>query len=103
MDVSLVPCMIGHASECLGVDIYWTFGQVPNHTVLAINGWDNNKNSFTTYFNDGLTVTDPNYVEPTPKEPYKYVCNDPPLDSIMNGGDRNNCHWRSAYMGWLYK
>lgn len=33
-----------------------------------------------------------------------YVCKDKPLDQIMNGGDRMNCHWRAAYMPhyWTY-
>lgn len=32
-----------------------------------------------------------------------YVCNDTPLDEIMNGGGRDNCHWREAYMSHYWK
>jgi len=92
VDVSLVPCMIGYAQQCLGVDIYWTFDKVPLHNVLAINGWDNNRNSFTTYFNDGLSVTDPNYVEPALEEPYQYECKDSPLENIQVW-TRLNCNF----------
>jgi len=103
VSVSIVPCMDQSTQECLKLDIYWSFVKVPEFNVLLINGWDNNKNSFNNYFNDGLTTIDPNYVEPIPEEPYKYVCNDKPLHEIMNGGDRNNCHWRALQMEWLYK
>jgi len=100
VDVSLVKCMDGFDYECLKLDIYWTFSKVPEFQVLAFSGWDNDRNSFINYFNDGLSTIDPNYVEPIPEEPYKYVCNDPPLDQIMNGGDRNNCHFRAQLSMW---
>lgn len=102
VDTSLVECMEGSDYECLKLDIYWIFEKVPEFQVLVLNGWDDDNNSFTHYFNDGLTTIDSNYVEPIPEEPYKYICNDKPLDEIMNGGDRNNCHWRAANM-WLWK
>jgi len=103
VDVSLVECMEGFTQDCLKLDIYWTFAKIPENKVLAIGGWDNDKNAFTNYFNDGITVTDPNYVEPTSEESYKYTCNDPLLHTLMNGGDRKNCHWRALHMGWLYQ
>lgn len=34
-----------------------------------------------------------NYDRITPQP--EWVCNDTPLDQIMNGGNRNNCHWRA--------
>ncbi len=36
----------------------------------------------------------------TPYPPLE--CNDKPLDQIMNGGDRNNCHWRAEKMNWYW-
>ena len=36
----------------------------------------------------------------TPKP--EIQCNDKPLDQIMNGGDRNNCHWRTLNMPHLW-
>jgi len=68
VDVSLVNCMEGFNHTCLQLDIYWTFIKVPIHNVLSITGWDNNNNSFTTFFNHGLITIDPNYVEPILKE-----------------------------------
>ena len=95
VDTYLTPCMSSAEYECLKLDIYWTYDKVPTYPVLSVNMWDNKKNVNTDYFNDGLTVIDPNYVEPVTPEPHKYVCNDKPLDEIMNGGDRNNCHFRA--------
>ena len=103
VNVSLTSCMEGYNHQCLQLDIYWTFDKVPFHNVLAINGWDNRNNSFTTYFNHGIIVNDPNYTEPEPAKPYKYECKDPLLHTIKNAGDRNNCHWRALHMGWLWK
>jgi len=92
VDASLVSCMDGYFHNCLQLDIYWTFNGIPNHNVLAINGWDNDNNSFTTYFNHGIIVTDPNYVEPQSITPYKYECKDPPLDTIQVW-TRLNCNF----------
>jgi len=101
VDVSIADCMEGYTHQCLKLDIYWTFDKVPKYKVLNINGWDKAGNSFNNYFNDGLTVIDPNYVEPAPVEPYKYECITPDV-LPMDGGDRNDCWWRALYMGWLY-
>lgn len=90
--VSTVPCMDNSTQECLKLDIYWSFGKVPEFNVLAINGWDNDRNSFTSYFNDGMTVTDPNYVEPEDTPQYKYECKDSPLDEIKVQ-TRMNCNF----------
>ncbi len=57
---SLVQCMDGFNHECLQLDIFWTYDKVIENPVLALNGWDTRRNSFTDYFNDGLTVIDPN-------------------------------------------
>lgn len=89
---SLVDCMDGYTNTCLQLDIYWSFEQVPENKVLAIGGWDNENNSFTHYLNDGMTVTDSNYVEPITKEPYQYECKDPPLDTIQVW-TRLNCNF----------
>jgi len=90
--VSIVQCMEEYTQQCLQLDIYWTFAKVPEFNVLLINGWDNNKNSFNNYFNDGLTTIDPNYVEPQIIPPYKYECEDPSLDSIQVW-TRTNCNF----------
>ena len=62
VDLSLVPCMDGFTQKCLQIDLIWAYEKVTDNTVLAINGWDTKRNSFTDYFNDGLTVIDPNPV-----------------------------------------
>lgn len=83
VSVSIVSCMDQSSQECLQLDIYWTFAKIPEFNVLVINGWDNNKNSFNNYFNDGLTTIDPNYVEPETIQPYRYECKDPKLEDIQ--------------------
>lgn len=90
--IDTTPCMNNSNQECLQLDIYWTFGKVPEFNVLLINGWDNDNNSFSTYFNDGLTTIDPNYVEPKVIEPSKYECKDPKLEDIQVW-TRNNCNF----------
>jgi len=92
VNVSLVDCMKTSNQECLKLDIYWTFAKVPEFNVLEINGWDDENNSFNNYFNDGIIVTDPNYVEPTIPEPYKYICKDKPLSEIQVW-TRMNCNF----------
>jgi len=98
---SLVDCMEGFTHECLQLDIYWTFAKVPENKVIAFGGWDNGKSPFVHYLNDGITVIDPNYVEPVPEEPYKSECVTPEV-LPMNGGTRNDCWWRAMHMGWLW-
>lgn len=68
VEPSLVYCMEGFTHTCLQLDIYWTFAQVPEFKVLAINGWDNGKSSFSHFLNDGLTVIDPTPIIPEPEE-----------------------------------
>lgn len=92
VSVSIVPCMDQSTQECLELDIYWSFAQVPEFNVLLINGWDNNKNSFNNYFNDGLTVEDPSPVILEIEEKYVYKCNDPPLEDIQVW-TRINCNF----------
>lgn len=87
---------------CLSVMFNFTNEQVPNSPVLVAEARDYKRNVIQNIFNDGLQVVDPDYVEPTLPEPYKYECKDPALDSIMNGGDRKNCHWRITYMPHLW-
>ena len=49
---------------------------------MVAEAWDYKKNTVQNFFNDGLQVIDPNYVEPTPPEPYEYECKDPELNDI---------------------
>ena len=52
-----------------------------NEIWIDEDGIEYEKNSFDSF----------NRITPYPD----YVCNDTPLDEIMNGGDRNNCHFRA--------
>jgi len=88
---------------CLSASITFTNEKVPDSPVLVSQAIDYNNNSFQNFFNDGLLVIDPNYVEPVTPKPYKYECKDPELDTIMNGGDRKNCNWRVLNMPHLWK
>ncbi len=85
--------------ECLLVGIDWKYRESPKYPVLAINTWDFYKNTMNDYFNEGLTVIvdEVPIVEP---EPYKYVCNDTPLDEIVGPVTRNNCHFRALTDIW---
>ena len=103
VSVMLVDCFQEdetQAQQCLRTHINFTNAKVTESPVLVSNAIDRSNNGFNNYFNDGLMVIDPNYIEPTPEKPYKYVCNDTPLDEIMNGGTRNNCHWREQLSFW---
>ena len=96
VELSLDDCLNETPTpDCLRADIYWIYDKVPEFNVIGMNYWDLKRNTVTDYFNDGITVIDPNYVEPILEVPYKYECKDPELDTIMNGGDRNNCHFRA--------
>lgn len=93
VDIGLTSCGEEFLNKCLTLDIFWDYKKAPNYPVLMVNTYDYQRATFNDYFNDGLGVI----VDEIPEiieEPYKPLCNDPPLETIMNGGDRNNCHWR---------
>ena len=74
-------------NQCLQVEFVYSYAKVPESPVLMSNAFDYKKNNINDYFNDGLTVIDPNYVEPLPETPYKYECQ----DRVKPSMDRNNC------------
>ena len=74
-------------NQCLQVEFVYSYAKVPDSPVLMSNAFDYKKNSINDYFNDGLTVIDPNYVEPLAPEPYKYECN----DRVKPTMTRSNC------------
>lgn len=88
-------------SDCLGVEILWSYAKAPEFDVLMTNIYDFKRNSQTDYFNDGLHVHRPLLIEDIP-EPYKYECKDTPLDQINGPVTRNNCHFRALTAIWDY-
>lgn len=89
--VSLVQCKADSVDQegCLSTTFTFTNIQIPYYPVLVAEAIDYKNNSFQNFFNDGLQVVDPYYVEPTPPEPYKYECK----DSIQKVMTRNNCNF----------
>lgn len=93
--VSLVECIQEDTTinqECLRTEITYTYAKVPDSTVLITNSINHKLATWNNYFNDGLLVTDPNYIEPESITPYKYECKDKSLSEIMVP-TRNNCNW----------
>lgn len=93
--VSLKKCLQDNPIEsqsCLSTQFIYSFNDVPDTKVLVNSAIDYNDNTFNNYFNDGITVIDPNpeIAEITP--PYKYQCKDKPLAEEMVP-TRNNCNW----------
>ena len=120
-----------NSKECLKITFEYEYREAPLYNVIAVSLMDNQRNSWTYFFNDGVEVigeslnpadtiptfrgiftqdkineiwTDEDGVEYEKNKfdsfkritPYSaWECNDTPLDEIKNGGDRNNCHWRS--------
>lgn len=94
--VSLVQCKADSVDRegCLSTTFTFTNIQIPYYPVLVAEAIDYKNNSFQNFFNDGLQVVDPYYVEPTPPEPYKYECKDP-IQKVMN---RSNCNFNNIIL-----
>jgi len=82
--------------DCLLVEITYNYAKVPISPVLAVNSWDYGNATFDHFFNDGITVIDPNppIIEEIIIE--KYTCKDP----IQNNMNRNNCNFRALTEIW---
>jgi len=75
-------------NTCLSVDFNYSYGLVPNSPILSSNAIDYHKNTINNYFNDGLTVIDPNYTIIEEEDTtYEYRCK----DKIQNVMTRSNC------------
>jgi len=72
---------------CLSVSFSYSYDKVPNSWVLSSNAIDNHHNTINNYFNDGLTVIDPNPIQKIVEEKYQYECK----DRTQNVMSRNNC------------
>jgi len=100
-DVWLSQCRYDSVDplDCMGIGIGFTNDKVPDSPVLVSEARDYSRNVVQNFFNDGLNVVDLDYVEPTASEPYKYECNDLPLDEVMVP-TRKNCHFRALTSLW---
>lgn len=55
-EVELVPCMEDSDATCLKTDFKYSYAKPPNSTILMSNAWDQYRNAYNNYFNDGLEV-----------------------------------------------
>ncbi len=96
VNLDLTSC-IDMIDDCLLVEITYNYSKVPISPVLGVNSWDYDRNVVDHFFNDGITVIDPNNtIEEIIKE--EYTCKDP-IQQVMT---RNNCNFRAQTVLWDY-
>lgn len=87
VELSIVECGYVDA-DCLQGVIIWSYREVPIGKVLVLETWDNSRNSNRSYFNDGLTVINPDYIEPEIIQ-YKFKRIIDPIQNVMTRANSN--------------
>lgn len=89
IELSVVECGYVNA-ECLQGKITWSYRESPIGKVLVLETWDNSRNSNRSYFNDGLTVSNPNHIESeieiTPYQSQRLI---DPIQNVMTRANSN--------------